>query len=396
VQAGLAAESASALAEALRHYERALELWDHAPEAAARSPLDRTALLQRAAEVANLAGDFDRAVALVGLALDQVDATAEPLRAGALLERLARYHWVAIDSPKAMAAIEQAVATIPAEPPSRERAKALAAHGQLLMLLSRNNQARALCEEAVAVARRVGARAEEGHALNTLGTSLASLGHIQAGIDHLEQASRIAEELGIVDDRCRASANLATALEFDGRTEEAVGAYLAGVELARRCGTMRSYGLTLLPSAAGCLVSLGRWAEAERALDEIFDLDLSSPSHWLGALIARSQLRLWKGDFAGARADLRRVVDESPAQLDPQFATPVHSRLAEVAIWTDRLDEGRAAVAEGWRSWLDARHPSSWSSCAVPGWRSRPRRPNRPATGMPPPSSRRPLSAPAN
>src|SRR5215211_2213760 len=100
VRAGQAAEAASALAEALGHYERALTLWDQAPEAAAGSPLDRGAVLHRAAEAANLAGYDDRAVALGRLALDRVDTAAEPLRAGALLERLGRYHWTAADTPR--------------------------------------------------------------------------------------------------------------------------------------------------------------------------------------------------------------------------------------------------------------------------------------------------------
>jgi hypothetical protein len=116
VRAGEAAEAGYALAEAVAHYERALSLWDHAPEAAASSPLDRGSLLHRAAEAANLAGYDDRAVTLGRLALDRVDAAAEPLRAGALLERLARYHWTAAHTPLAMAAVERAVAIIPTEP----------------------------------------------------------------------------------------------------------------------------------------------------------------------------------------------------------------------------------------------------------------------------------------
>jgi len=79
VQAGLAAESAAALAEALEHYERALELWDRVPAAAARSSLDRVAVLRRAAEAANLAGRYDRAVILARLALDRVDESTAPL-----------------------------------------------------------------------------------------------------------------------------------------------------------------------------------------------------------------------------------------------------------------------------------------------------------------------------
>jgi DNA-binding CsgD family transcriptional regulator/tetratricopeptide (TPR) repeat protein len=347
VQAGQAAESASALVEALEHYERALELWDQVPEAAARSPLDRGVLLHRAAEVANLAGQYDRAMALGRMAIDEVDAAAEPLRAGALLERLARYHWVAGDSPKAMAAVERAVATIPAEPPSPELARALAAHGQLLILASHHFDARVRCEQAVAVARQVGARDVEGHALTSLGTSLGALGHMEDGIAHLERGLQIAKQLGNVDDLLRAYANLATVLERGGRAADAVDVYLAGVDLARQFGAMGSFGTKLLPDAAIALLNLGRRDEAERALAEVFDLDLVSPAHWLGPLTARGTLRLRRGDLAGAQADFRQVLDDSPAPLEPQSATPVFSGLAEVAMWDGRLPDARAAVAGG-------------------------------------------------
>jgi predicted ATPase len=68
VQAGQAAEAAFALAEATGHYERALELWEQAPEAAASSPLDRSSLLQRAAQAASRVGEGARAVALINQA----------------------------------------------------------------------------------------------------------------------------------------------------------------------------------------------------------------------------------------------------------------------------------------------------------------------------------------
>jgi tetratricopeptide (TPR) repeat protein len=347
VQAGQAAESASALAEALGHYERALALWDQVPDAAARSPLDRVTLLHRAAEAANLAGRYDHAVALARLALDRVNAAAEPLHAGALLERLARYYWVAGDSPKATATIERAVATIPAEPPSEELARALAAHGQLLMLLSHQAEARARCEEAVAVARQVGARAVEGHALTTLGTSLGVLGHLEEGIAHLEQGLQIARELGNVDDLGRAHANLATVLEVAGGAADAVDVYLAGNDAVRQFGGLGRYGTNMLADAAVALLSLGRRGDAERLLAEVFDQDLRSPSHWVSPLTARGTLRLLRGDLAGAEADFQRILEESPAPLDPQNATPVFAGLAEAAIWDGRLPDARAAVADG-------------------------------------------------
>ena len=347
VRAGQAAESASALAEALGHYERALTLWDQAPESAARSPLDRGMVLHRAAEAANLAGYDDRAVALGRLALERVDAAAEPRRAGALLERLARYHWTAANTPLAMAAVERAVAIIPGEPPSEELARALAAHGQLLMLLDHNAEAMARCQEAVAVARKVGARAVEGHALTTLGTSLGILGHLEEGVADLERGLRIATELVNVDDMGRSHANLATVLDMAGRSADAAEVFLAGADVAGQFGALGRYGPSLLPDAANSLLSLGRREEAERLLDQVFDLDLRSPGLWIRPLTVRGTLRLRTGDLAGAQADLRRVLDQAPAPLDPQNAVPVLAGLAEAALWDGRLAEARAAVADG-------------------------------------------------
>jgi DNA-binding CsgD family transcriptional regulator/tetratricopeptide (TPR) repeat protein len=357
VRAGQAAETTSALAEALGHYERALELWDQAPEAAARSPLDRGALLHRAAEAANLAGYDDRAIVLGRLALDRVDAAAEPLRAGALLERLARYHWTAADTPRAMAAVERAVAIIPPDPPSEELAAALAAHGQLLMLLGRHAEARARGEEAVAVARQVGARAVEGHALTTLGTCLGILGHLEEGVADLEQGLRIATELVNVDDLGRTHANLATILDTAGRPADAVAVFLAGAEVARQFGALGRYGPHLLPDAANSLLNLGRREEAERLLDQVFDLDLRSPALRVRPLTVRGTLRVRTGDLAGAQADLGHVLDEAPAPLDPQNATPVFGGLAEAAMWDGRLADARAAVADGLEALAAAEEP---------------------------------------
>ncbi len=313
VRAGRAAELAAAPAEALEHYQRALELWDKVPGAAADSPLDQVAVLDRAAQVADYAGRCELAAALGNRALGQIDAAAEPLRAGVLLDRLSRYHWHALDRSAAMAAIERAVATVPADPPTWERARVLAAHGRVLMLVGRESQAMARCEEAIAVARQVGARAEEGQALNMLGTALCSLGQMEAGTAYLERAREIASELGEVADLVRAHINLASVLELSGRCAEAADAYLAGFDVARRFGAVGSYGPRVLPYAATALLSLGRREEAGQLVAEVFELDLESPGDRIDPLIARGSLRLWDGDLAAAQADFGQILAESLA-----------------------------------------------------------------------------------
>jgi hypothetical protein len=113
-RAGQAAEAAFAPAEALEQYERALELWDQAPDAAAASPLDRISLLQRTAQLAPCRdGDCKRSVALINQALAEAEPASEPLRTGGLMERLAFYQWHAGDPGLAMSTVERAIAIIP-------------------------------------------------------------------------------------------------------------------------------------------------------------------------------------------------------------------------------------------------------------------------------------------
>src|SRR5689334_19699177 len=74
IRVGMEAESVRALAEAALQYERALEIWDVAADAAGELPLDRFAVTRRAAEAQSLGGDRDRAIALARSLIDLIDA----------------------------------------------------------------------------------------------------------------------------------------------------------------------------------------------------------------------------------------------------------------------------------------------------------------------------------
>jgi hypothetical protein len=154
-------------------------------------------------------------------------------------------------------------------------------------------------------------------------------------------------ELVNVDDLGRVHANLATVLDMAGRSAEAVEVFLAGAEVVRQFGALGRYGPSLLPDAANSLLSLGRREEAERLLGQVFDLDLRSPGLRLRPLSVRGTLRVRTGDLAGGQADLRAVLEEAPAEPDPQTATPVLAGLAEAALWDGRPADAWAAVADG-------------------------------------------------
>jgi DNA-binding CsgD family transcriptional regulator/tetratricopeptide (TPR) repeat protein len=346
VRAGLAAEGASALAEALQHYERAADLWPQVPAAAAHSPLDRAELWRRAAEAAYLIGEADRAISMAGRALSELDPSTDPLRTGTLLARLARYHWDVPDPAVAMAAIEKAVQVVPGDPATRERATVLATHGRLLMLQGRSRDARRRSLEAIAAARRVGARADEGYALNTLGVARGHLGQHNLAISHLEQARRLAEEVSATEELCSVHHNLAHTLSVLGRDSESVVVGLEGGRLARRFGLMRATGAHALTNVAHSLLFLGRWDEADRLLDEVIDLDLPEVNAAM-ALLTRAFGRVWRGELDAARADLTVVAATAKARQHPQLDADLHLHLAELETWAGRLPQARSAVAEG-------------------------------------------------
>ena len=206
VAAGVAAEVGYAFPEALVQYERAIELWDHVPDAETpcRSRPDRSPRRARRRRPLPRAA---RAVSYVQAAIRLVDETADPVRAGLLHERLGRYAWIAGQGELAKQGHRTAMRLIPAEPPSEARARAMAGLAQILMLGARFDEARDPRRGGAHARPGVGARDIEGHATNTRGLARAVNGDIEGAAADLREALAIAQEVGIVDDIGRAYAN---------------------------------------------------------------------------------------------------------------------------------------------------------------------------------------------
>jgi DNA-binding CsgD family transcriptional regulator/tetratricopeptide (TPR) repeat protein len=350
VEAGAQSEAAYGFADAKRHFELALELWDQVADAGERLGLDRGAVLQRAADSAYLAGDPNRAITLTRAALAEVEAARDPVRAGLLHGRLGGY-LRATGGEGAFAEYEAAVRLVPASPPRAERAQVLAAFGEALIGEGRYRESRELCEEAIAIAGQIGAQAEEGDARRALGVDLAFLGDLEAGVEQLREARRIAEAVGKVDEVARAYATLSGLLETFGEPEAATAVALEGAELAASQGLGRWHSPFLTATAARALFALGRWDDAEvllsRAADRVAP-ELAATRVYIHT--ARSQLDLARGRAASAAEHLS-VAREAYAQTmtQPWFATPLFVATVELALLEGRLDDADAAVAEGLR-----------------------------------------------
>ena len=343
VEAGLQAERSSAFAEANRHFENALDLWDRVEDAEDRAGLAHASLLIRAAENAGLSGQAPRAVALGRSAVDETDAVAEPRRAGLAQGRLGQFLWLAGDSDGALEALRKAVALLPSHPPSVARARLLATQGQILMIHGRAEESRARCEEAISVARSTGARAEEGHALNTLGCDLLFLGERRRAIELISEAKRIAQDCSS-EDLWRAYGNLAEALEQDGRAEEGIETGIQGIEVMRGLG-QRHWTAYVRHQVASQLLRLGRLDAAEELIEPVF----KAPIEGIDMATIRSisgEIDLHRGNLEQAQRKLEQAAEEARQTTDVVVRAALVDRPALLAVVQGDPDRAAALVDE--------------------------------------------------
>ena len=266
LRAAAEAERAFALAEAWRHYEQALGLWNRVADAQQRAGMDRVQVLARAAEAAYLIEEHTRALALVELALGQLDVVAEPIRTGVLLGRRGFFLWLLGHREASLQAWQEAARILPVDPPSRERADLLATYS-LALAMHPQAEAKAVSEQALAAARRVGAHREIGRALTSLGLAEAILGNLEVAIASLRQACQIATRHADAQYVARGYGLLAGALSLAGRLEEAAEVALAGRDPVRQLGFQGHWHDNfLLLNAADAFLELGRWDDAEELL----------------------------------------------------------------------------------------------------------------------------------
>jgi DNA-binding CsgD family transcriptional regulator/tetratricopeptide (TPR) repeat protein len=350
VAAGQAAEHARAFAEAARHYQRALELWEQVADPDRLAGLDRVDLLARAAEAAAQTGTTDHAIGLLEQALGYLDRTVDPVRAATLLSRLGGHRHTALDHATALAAYAEAERLLVAATPSAERAYVLADHAHELEAIGRPKEAIPRLEEAITIARQVGARAEEAFALATLACCLDSPDEVERSIAlHLE-ARRLAEEVGDAETLINTYVTLGETLELAGRGQDALVDAGEGYQRARQLGLEHAVGSYVAHHLAWQMLAAGRWAECERFTSEALAAD-SWDAYDLHAV--RGQLLARRGDFASAHEQLDQARRTAPAaDRDPAWQAR-----AELALWEGNDQAASAAIAEGLR-WRGRLKPS--------------------------------------
>jgi DNA-binding CsgD family transcriptional regulator len=270
VRAAGEAEDVLAPAEALRHLEQALALWEQVLEATVVAGVDRTELVLRAAEAAAASGAVERAVALSRQVIAEVDVSVDPLRAARARERLA-HHLRGGHEDEQLRLCSEAAELVPEDPPTPLRARVTAALAQALINTGQGNEARRWCENALSAARAVASTSDEADVLITLGM-VEELDDRDKARSLLVEAQRRAASGGHLDIELRALHNLGWLEHGCGKLPAAWTAYDQGAECAWRAGLAWSpFGLALRGGRCFFRYVGGDWGASEAlalAVDE--------------------------------------------------------------------------------------------------------------------------------
>jgi DNA-binding CsgD family transcriptional regulator/tetratricopeptide (TPR) repeat protein len=345
VEAAEAATAVHAHADALRHLQRAIELWARVADPAELTGIDRASLFDRAALAADRDGRGSLAVEFARAMLASIDESTEPILAGVMRSKLAFYLWTTGQTQASVAEYRAAVELVPAEPPSVERARVLGGLAATLPAAGRYRESREITEEALGTLRAAGSHEGEPRLLNLLGMDLVGLGDIDAGLDHLRVAVRIARETGALESQIGAQHNLAFFLSQTDRFEEGLRVAMDALATATRVGLERRYGAGLRASAGDILMRSGRWDEADQMTAEGRD----GGEDTSGAIYLRATRVLFltaRGESEAAAAELAGAEELATGDIDPDVQAYLLQATAELALHDNRPADALRAVEQ--------------------------------------------------
>ncbi|MER8225008.1 AAA family ATPase [Streptomyces sp. NPDC094143] len=368
LDAAVEARRRHAYSEQLRLLERAMELWDSAPDVVratlrpvdyteayppsgrdpGTTPLSHLDLLAEAAVAGRLGGERERALKITKRALRLLDDAGDPQRAAwfwiqrsRLVQGLARG-----DGWKEIATAQDLVRGLP---PSEVHAEVLATAAHWSMLHEPGPDALTAAERAVEYARMVGADAIESNARLTLGGLMVDAGQIEAGLAHMYEVKDEVAARNLAPIVGRSHVNLPSALEGVGRSEEAVAILREGLRLTAELGLRDPEGW-VWGNLAESLVSLGRWDEAAEAAVNAQRRGRTAGPHGAGANIL-AFLALARGRVPEAARHLAEGrASYGPHDPMPQHDLPISCLTIGVAAAEGRLPDARAELARTLRS----------------------------------------------
>lgn len=260
VRAAEEALSVAAPQEALKHYEKALELL---PNAAPDSTVDKIQLVTATATAAALSAQQNRGLKLLRKYLAELPADAPDRTRAELLLPLADIALQVDQDKEAYEASSQALRLTTDEPPSVFRAQVASLHARASDALGREVDAERWAHEALEVARAIGQEDAAGDAGITLAQLRRRAGDPITAVKQLEEAAVRAQFAGDPAAEVRSRFLLGSTLyeqgELPGAKAALEHAYQRATELGRHWA---AYGLDARRMLALTQFVMGEWDDA--------------------------------------------------------------------------------------------------------------------------------------
>lgn len=332
VTAMLDAKARFAFASAARFGELALDLWIRVPDAASVVEVERFELLRTLGSVLRNAGDGERALAVVNVALDEVDPETVDPRTHARLLRDKAYYLMNLGREGSIPLLQQALAALDGRvDDDRLRASILNQLASRYMIAGRLDEAITLAVEAGDRAARAGSDDEASIAANVRGGARAHLGDLEAGHREYALALRLAKGTNA---EMRYRVNYSDLLGLLGRYRDAVQVAEDGLAPARAFGVERTTGALMTQNMAVPLLEMGEIDRVEGMLARELSQRTLRISHMYSTM-TRVRVLSWRGRHEQAAEIVR--------EWHPSFEETGH---VERQIWYDEVMM-RVAVAEG-------------------------------------------------
>lgn len=332
VTAMLDAKSRFAFASAARFGELALDLWIQVPDAESVVDIERFELLRTLGSVLRNAGDGERALAVVNVALGEVDPETVDPRTHARLLRDKAYYLMNLGREGSIALLHESLEVLDGRvDDDRLRASILNQLASRYMIAGRLDEAITLAIEAGERAVRAGSDDEASIAANVRGGARAHLGDLDAGHREYALALRLAKGTNA---EMRYRVNYSDLLGLLGRYRDAVQVAEDGLAPARAFGVERTTGALMTQNMAVPLLEMGEIDRVEGMLTRELSQRTLRISHMYSTM-TRVRVLSWRGRHEQAAEILR--------EWHPSFE---ETGRVERQIWYDEVMM-RVAVAEG-------------------------------------------------
>jgi DNA-binding CsgD family transcriptional regulator len=340
VRAGQEADRLAAPAEAHRHFDQALALWERVSEPEKLAGMQQGWLAFESATSAAASGDLHRSVQQLRRMLTYVTTADDPVLVCRANERLAYYLLEIGAYADAVAAAHAAIHALPEEPPRWERARSLATYAQTLLTADDLSPARTWALAARDAAKAAAAQSAEADALVTLGQLEERGGRISESIELFTEAHRQAQEAGVLGVHLRAAFQLARIHLERGDLAQAGATAHEGLLRAEEAGLLLApYGLDLQYLHYLAHFNDGDWEHALQVADG-FPVRVTTDREAVLSAMALF-IDVARGDDATV-ADRRTWLE--PFWPDERFSEYIaRGLLAEHALWHG---DTAAAVAE--------------------------------------------------